>query len=257
MMNKTLLAASLATAFTMMATTAQADYTNVVIDSDVVLNYNQEIDMTGAVNVPTVEIDETGNNVVSQNNHDVIIQATGIVSNNNLIGDDINVNVNAIGNNASIEIDDSVTIGSVQGNQNTDITAAGSITNNQIGEVETELNVTAVGNNLSIARTEIDDEDTTAAIGAVQFNYNTTVTASGVVSGNNFGVRRDPVVKVSAIGNNFSSFEGVTTSNMQLNRGVTISSFGSFSDNTGNIGPIDVSVTSVGNNLAIKLPDEG
>lgn len=256
-MKKTLLAASLVTAFTMMSTTAQADYANVVIDSDVVLNYNQEIDMTGAVNVPTVEIGETGDNVVSQNNHDVTIQSTGIISDNNTIGGDINLNVNAIGNNASIEVDNYATIGSVQGNQESTISASGFITENRIGDVETELNVTAVGNNLSIARTEVDNEATSAAVGAIQFNYDTTITATGVVKGNNFGVQRDPVIKVSAIGNNFSAFNGVTTSNMQLNKGTTITSFGSFSGNVGNIGPVDVSVTSVGNNLSIKLPDEG
>jgi len=165
-------------------------------------------------------------------------------SNNSTIRGDINLDVTAIGNNASIDVGSISTIGAVQGNQETNIAAIGAITGNNIGQVETELNVTAVGNNLSVSKTDIYDDDISATVGAVQFNYDSSITATGVVSDNAFGVPRDPAVTVAAIGNNFSSFNGITSSNMQLNVGTTISSHGIVNSNTGNIGPVNVSVTS-------------
>jgi len=285
MKNTTLVTAiALACTFT---TTAFADFPNVVIDSKVVLNYEQEIDLTSAISVPTVDISEYAANIsVNQFNHDSPVSAVGNVIDNQPTGangetiTDIHVDVSAIGNNASVNIaTDNVVIGNVQGNQNGGATAIGNINNNRIdlGEITNEdgelvdglveLNVTAVGNNLSIkALDDVNLAGTT--LGSMQFNYDSPVTASGTITGNGFGVApanpntppvvvtpvppgNDPKLQVSAIGNNLSAPLGTVGSMTQINRNSPISASGLVSSNLGNIGPIDVDVTAVGNNISI------
>lgn len=256
-MKKTLLISSLSLAFSMMATTAHADFANIAIDSDIILNYDQEIDMTDAVQIPTnVDLGDNVVNVVNQNNHNVSINATGVVTNNNWLGDDINVDVTAVGNNASIEVVTGDVIGSLQGNQDSNISAVGLISGNRIGTSEIELNATAVGNNLSISQVEVEESDVIVGVGAVQFNYDSAISASGAVTNNQIGVPRDPTVNVTAVGNNISSINGTFSTTMQLNRGTDISASGLVGGNRGNIGPVNVAVTAVGNNLSISLPDQ-
>lgn len=260
-MKKILLVSSLSLAFGMMATVAQADYANVSIDSDIVLNYDQEIDMTNAVQVPTnVDLGDNIVNVVNQNNHNVTVNASGDVTNNNWVQGDIQVDVTAVGNNASIAVVNADVIGSEQGNQNTDINATGLIVGNRIGASEVELNATAVGNNLSISKVDAYDNDVSVGVGAVQFNYDSDISAVGIVSHNQFGVPKDPTVNVTAVGNNISSIDSTRSSTLQLNKGTTISAIGTVNNNLGNahnhgtIGPINVAVTAVGNNLSISVP---
>ena len=89
MKKKTLATAvALATAFTL--TTASADYPEVIIDSEILLNYDQEIDMTNAVTLPTIDSDALGNADISVNqfNHDSAVSSTGNVINNTPTGVD-------------------------------------------------------------------------------------------------------------------------------------------------------------------------
>jgi hypothetical protein len=184
---------------------------------------------------------------------------------------DLHVNVTAVGNNASVDLNTNDTVvGAVQGNQNGGASAVGSITGNRInlGTVKNdkgdwvdgivELNVTAVGNNLTIASTK-DTNVTGTQLGSVQFNYDSPVTATGYINGNGFGVNpirpRDPKLSVTAVGNNLTAPLGTTGSMLQLNRNSPISARGYISGNRGNIGPVNVSVTAVGNNISIKAPD--
>ena len=290
-MKKTALVGAIAVACSLAATTAHADFPNVVIDSEIVLNYNQEIDLTEAVNVPQfIFTDESASISINQFNHDSPVTALGEVINNQPTGvgdeviSDIHLDVTAIGNNASINIDQDYTvIGNVQGNQNGGATAVGRIDNNRIdlGEITNEdgdivqgvveLNVTAVGNNLTIAAVEGCDDECGATvegttIGSIQFNYDSPVSAMGSISDNGFGVdpanpnppavvpptpRPDPKLKVSAIGNNLTAPLGSVGSMTQINRNSPISAIGLVSNNLGSIGPLDVDVTAVGNNISI------
>ena len=259
-MKNTILATSIALAC--FATVAHADYPEVIINSDIVLDYDQYIDMTSVVNVPTsVDLSDTADISVNQFNHDSPISATGGVSNNTMPqGTDgitsIEVNVTAVGNNAAIEVDSAnPVIGSVQGNQNSTHYATGNITGNRIdlaqGEI-VQLDVTAVGNNLSI-----DAEDSRGGIelGSIQFNYESGSTAVGSISGNGFDVNavgRDPVLNVTAVGNNLSVIAPTTGSLTQINRGSAVHALGLISRNTGNVGPVELAVTAVGNNISIK-----
>ncbi|MCK5727106.1 MAG: hypothetical protein KAH22_09815 [Thiotrichaceae bacterium] len=288
-MNKSTLTASIALALTFAATTASADFPRVTIDSDVVLEYGQTLDMTGAINIPTVEINQNADISVNQFNHDSPVSAMGGVINNQPSGldgqvmNDVQVNVTAVGNNASIEVAvDDQTIGAVQGNQNGGATAMGMINGNRIdlGKVTNdegvevdgivELNVTAVGNNLSISAVD-DAKLGGTTVGTMQFNYDSPVTATGTISGNGFGVNvpgsgnpvavvvpgaQDPKLSVTAVGNNLSSIAGTTGSMTQINRNSPISSRGIVSNNVGFIGPVSVNVTAVGNNISIKAPGE-
>lgn len=283
MKKKTLATAvALATAFTL--TTASADYPEVIIDSEILLNYDQEIDMTNAVTLPTIDSDALGNADISVNqfNHDSAVSSTGNVINNTPTGvdgqaiTDLQVNVTAVGNNASIELDkEATTIGAIQGNQNGGASASGNISGNRVdldkvldadgNEVDgiVELNVTAVGNNLSI------DSDATksVAVGTMQFNYDSPVNATGNISGNGFGVdptptsttapvvapvARDPKLTVTAVGNNLSTIQTTTGSMTQINRNSPINATGLISANTGFVGPVSLDVTAVGNNISIK-----
>ena len=281
-MNKTTLVIALTAIFA--ATTTSADYPEVIIDSEILLNYDQEIDMTSAVTLPTISTDALGDADISINqfNHDSAVSATGSVINNTPTGidgqaiTDLKVNVTAVGNNASIEVDASgTTIGAVQGNQNGGASATGNISGNRVdldkvldadgNEVDgiVELNVTAVGNNLSID----GDAVTSAAVGTMQFNYDSPVNATGTISGNGFGVdpaaaptltpvvapvARDPKLAVTAVGNNLSSIKSTTGSMAQINRNSPITATGLISANTGFIGPVSLDVTAVGNNISIK-----
>jgi len=272
-MKKSVVASSISLAFVLVATTASADYPEVTIDSEIYLNYDQEIDLSGAVNVPTVDMGDDADVSVNQFNHDSPVFATGDVSGNmgaNGSGiTDLHVDVTAVGNNASIDIaSDNTVIGAVQGNQNGGATAVGSITRNRIdldkvinedGDLVdgiVELNVTAVGNNLTVASANGDGLDGTQ-IGSVQFNYDSPVTATGYISGNGFGINpvsRDPKLVVTAVGNNLTSVLGTTGSMLQVNRNSTVSARGYVSRNRGDIGPVSVNVSAVGNNISIKAP---
>nr|CAA6807589.1 MAG: Unknown protein [uncultured Thiotrichaceae bacterium] len=281
-MKKTTLAIALAATFA--ATTVSADYPEVIIDSDILLNYDQEIDMTSAVTLPSVSTDALGDADISVNqfNHDSPVSATGSVIDNTPTGvdgqaiTDLQVNVTAVGNNASIELDtDGTTVGAVQGNQNGGASATGEISGNRVdldkvidadgNEVDgiVELNVTAVGNNLTIDGDAVKD----AAVGSMQFNYDSPVNATGTISGNGFGVdptaaptpepvvapvARDPKLAVTAVGNNLSSIKGTTGSMTQINRNSPIAATGLISGNTGFVGPVSLDVTAVGNNISIK-----
>ena len=283
MKKKTLATAvALATAFTL--TTASADYPEVIIDSEILLNYDQEIDMTNAVTLPTIDSDALGNADISVNqfNHDSAVSSTGNVINNTPTGvdgqaiTDLQVNVTAVGNNASIELDkEATTIGAIQGNQNGGASASGNISGNRVdldkvldadgNEVDgiVELNVTAVGNNLSID----SDAIKSVAVGTMQFNYDSPVNATGTISGNGFGVdptptsttapvvapvARDPKLTVTAVGNNLSTIQTTTGSMTQINRNSPINATGLISANTGFVGPVSLDVTAVGNNISIK-----
>ncbi len=271
-MNKIVLVSSVAIVCSFAAMTASADYPSVSIDSEVTLNYDQDIDVSGAINVPTVDMDTDADISVNQFNHDSPVTAVGSVSNNSAGWGgsgitDLKVDVTAVGNNASIELNtDGAVVGAVQGNQNGGASAVGSITGNSINlgtvqnedgkwvDAEVELNVTAVGNNLTV---EGDVAET--QIGSVQFNYDSPVTATGYINGNGFDVRpmrpRDPKLTVTAVGNNLTAPLGSTGSMLQINRDSPITAIGSVSGNRGNIGPVKVSVTAVGNNISIKAPD--
>ena len=254
-MKKTLLVSSISLAFSLLAVTAQADYADISIDSDIILNLDQEVDLTGAIQIPTVELEWDASNTIIQNNHATNITAVGTVNNNSSTGD-INVDVTAVGNNVSVDLSDISevgVIGVVQGNQETTVSAIGEINGNNIGVAEVELNTTAVGNNISISNV---DTDVQPNLGSVQFNYDTTISAEATINDNNFGVPRDPTVNVTAVGNNISSFDGTLSSTNQLNVNSTVSSVGQVNGNLGNIGPITVAVTSVGNNLSISVPTE-
>ncbi|RTZ67631.1 MAG: hypothetical protein DSZ29_00465 [Aquificaceae bacterium] len=274
-MKKSVLAVSVSLACVFAATTASADYPNVVIDSEVLLNYDQDIDMTGAINIPTVDMGDEADISVNQFNHDSPVRATGSVINNRPTGvngqviTEIKTNVTAVGNNASVEINnDNMTIGAVQGNQNGGATAIGNISGNRVDLNEdgiVELNVTAVGNNLSV-KTPDDNELSGTTIGSMQFNYDSPVNATGSITGNGFGVNPmgrgwrgrprgiDPKLTVTAVGNNLSSIMGTSGSMTQINRNSTIRATGLVSRNVGAVGPISADVTAVGNNISIKAP---
>lgn len=269
-MNKITLVSSVAIVCSFAAMTASADYPSVSIDSEITLNYDQDIDVSGAINVPTVDMDTEADISINQFNHDSPVTAIGGVSNNTAAGGtgitDLHVNVTAVGNNASVELNtDGVVVGAVQGNQNGGATAMGNITGNSINlgtvqdkdgnwvDAEVELNVTAVGNNLTIEGDVAGTE-----IGTVQFNYDSPVTATGYINGNGFDVTpqrpRDPKLTVTAVGNNLTAPLGTTGSMLQINRNSPITAIGSVSGNRGNIGPVNVNVTAVGNNISIKAP---
>ncbi len=283
-MKKSILAVSVSLACAFAATTASADYPEVIIDSEVLLNYDKDIDMTDAINIPTVEIDQDADVSINQFNHDSPVSANGSVVNNRPTGvngqaiTDLKVNVTAVGNNASVDIDtDNAVIGAVQGNQNGGATATGNISGNRVDldrvknadgvEVDgiVELNVTAVGNNLAV--NSVDDErlDGTT-IGSMQFNYDSPVRASGSITGNGFGVDpartgiarptrvRDPKLTVTAVGNNLSTILGTSGSMTQINRNSEVRASGLIARNTGFVGPVSLDVTAVGNNISIKAP---
>ncbi|MCK5811014.1 MAG: hypothetical protein KAH00_07980 [Cocleimonas sp.] len=275
-MKKLTLVRSIAIACSFTAMTANADFPTVVIDTDdtITLDYDQAIDMTGAINVPTLEITDPADVSVNQFNHDSPVSAVGGVSNNISAGGsgitDLHVDVTAVGNNASIELGtDGLVVGAVQGNQNGGASAVGSITGNNINlgtvqnkegkwvDAEVELNVTAVGNNLTIDGVG-ENGITGTQLGSVQFNYESPVTATGSINNNGFNVSslrpRDPKLTVTAVGNNLSAPLGSTGSMLQINRASPISARGFVSGNRGNIGPVNVSVSAVGNNISIKAP---
>lgn len=275
-MKNIVLVSSVAVLSSFFAMTANADYPPVVIDTDTVINleYDKTIDLTGSVNVPTVDMKDVEADIsVNQFNHDSPVTAAGSV-NNNMSGNgsgitDLHVDVTAVGNNASIELNaDDTVIGAVQGNQNGGASAVGNISANSINldtvtnadgeEVEgiVELNVTAVGNNLTIKSVEDSGVDGTK-IGTIQFNYDSPVSSVGYISGNGFGVdpmRRDPILSVTAVGNNLTAPLGTTGSMLQENINSPISAIGFVSGNVGDIGPVTVSVSAVGNNISIKAP---
>ncbi|MCK5901967.1 MAG: hypothetical protein KAG28_02365 [Cocleimonas sp.] len=271
-MKKLTLVTSIAFAFTLAATTVYADYPAVSIDSDIILNYDKEIDLSDSVSIPSVILDEEADVSINQFNHDSPVSATANVIGNTAQGGndgitDLKVNVTAVGNNASVDIATDTVVGAIQGNQNGGATASGNIVGNRInlGQVKdadgkdvdglVELNVTAVGNNLTIANAEGDDSE--AVVGSLQFNYDSPVTATGNISGNGFGVNprfRDPKLAVTAVGNNLTSVLGTRGSMTQINRNSAISASGYVNGNRGDIGPVSVDVTAVGNNLSIKAP---
>lgn len=285
-MKKTLLISSVTLALTMAAATAQADFPAVIIDSDVILNYDQTIDLTDSIQIPNSGVDLKNADIsVNQFNHDSPITATGNVINNTPSGidgqaiTDLQVNVTAVGNNSSIEFGGHSVIGAVQGNQNGGATATGNIIGNRVdldevmnddGEMVAgivELNVTAVGNNLSVSA--LDDKGAEAAIGSMQFNYDSPVTATGMIVNNGFGVDpmappapvtpprgNDPVLVVTAVGNNLSALPGTTGSMTQINRNSPVSATGLISRNLGFVGPVSLDVTAVGNNISITAPTE-
>lgn len=258
---------------------AQADYPEVIIDSAIVLEYDQNIDMTGTVVVPTaVDIPDVADISVNQFNHDSPITATASVINNTPSGindetiTSIDVTASAIGNNASIDVSSNVdpVIGSIQGNQNSDHIAIGTISGNRIdlgADEIVELNVTAVGNNLSI---DAEDASNTGTInlGSIQYNYDSPSIATGSIVGNGFGVNApgtgpgtttqpagfDPKLTVTAIGNNLSTLAPTTGSITQINRNSPVVASGLVSQNVGQVGPISVNVSAVGNNINIKQP---
>jgi len=285
-MKKTVLVSSIALAMTLTAATAQADFPAVIIDSDVILNYDQTIDLTSAIQVPGsgVNLDEADISI-NQFNHDSPVSATGSVINNTPSGidgqviSDLQVNVTAVGNNASVELADTAVIGAVQGNQNGGASATGVIMGNRVdlddvvnddGETVAgivELNVTAVGNNLSISSLDDKSLDAGATMGTMQFNYDSPVTATGMIVNNGFGVdplappapavapvRQDPVLVVTAVGNNLSTLGGSTGSMTQINRNSPISATGLITRNVGFVGPVSLDVTAVGNNISISNP---
>ncbi len=268
-MKKIALVSSVAVVCSFITMTANADYPTVVIDGDTVINldYNKDIDVTGAVNVPTVDMEGVDADIsVNQFNHDSPVTAVGNVSNNTGAGGagitDLEVDVTAVGNNASIELNtDDTVIGAVQGNQNGGALAIGTISNNRINlgeEDAVELNVTAVGNNLTVSSADPDATVSGTKLGSIQYNYESPVTAVGSISQNGFGVNpmvRDPELTVTAVGNNLTAPLGTTGSMLQINRNSPISASGAVFGNRGSIGPVTVSVTAVGNNISIKAPD--
>ncbi|MCK5813147.1 MAG: hypothetical protein KAH03_02770 [Cocleimonas sp.] len=266
-MKKLALVSSVAVVCSFLSMTVSADYAPINIDVEEVINleYGQTIDMTGSVNVPTVDMGNVNADVsVNQFNHESPVTASAIVSGNMGGADggitDLNVDVTAVGNNASIDVNTDTVIGAVQGNQAGGVSANGAIIGNRINldsdEAIVELNVTAVGNNLTIADAEGDDIGQTS-LGSVQFNYESPVSAVGSISNNGFGVNpvgRDPILNVTAVGNNLTAPLGATGSMFQENRGSLISARGFVVGNTGAIGPVTVNVSAVGNNISIKAP---
>lgn len=274
-MKKSILAVSISLACAFAATTVSADFPEVIIDSEVYLNYDKNIDMTDAINIPTVDLDEEATISINQFNHDSPVRATGNVIGNTPSGvggqgiTDLKVNVTAVGNNASVELNtNEEVIGAVQGNQNGGASASGNIIGNRVDlddEGIVELNVTAVGNNLSISG--VDGKDLEGVVvGSMQFNYDSPVTASGSIIGNGFGVDptgtpttpairppgKDPKLAVTAVGNNLSTILGTSGSMTQINRNSRITSTGLIARNTGFVGPVSLDVTAVGNNISIK-----
>ena len=270
-MKKLALVSSVAVVCSFLSITASADYPTVVIDENTVINldYNTNIDMTGAVNVPTVDMEGVEADIsVNQFNHDSPVTAVGNVS-NNMSGagtgiTSLEVDVTAVGNNATIELNTNDTvIGAVQGNQNGGALAIGTISRNNINLDEdeiVELNVTAVGNNLTIESADPDAGVSGTQLGSIQYNYESPVTAIGSISSNGFGVGVprgwDPELTVTAVGNNLTAPLGTTGSMLQVNRDSQISASGTVFGNVGNIGPVTVSVTAVGNNISIKAPGD-
>lgn len=276
-MKKGLLKTSIATAC-LVSVNAFADFPEVVIDSEIVLDYGSTIDMSGAVNIPTVQHNSAVDADISINqfNHDSPVTAVANVFNNTPTGVDgqtiteVQVDVTAVGNNADIDIvDSSIVIGAVQGNQGSLHTAVGSISGNRIdldyGNV-VELNVTSVGNNLTVGA-ENPDYVEGIHLGTVQFNYESGSTAIGSIDGNGFGVDvagtpapvvppagNDPTLNVTAVGNNLTSIAPTTGSISQINRGSGVQATGVIARNIGFIGPIAMNVTAVGNNISIKQP---
>jgi hypothetical protein len=250
-----------------LTTVAYADYPEITINSEIVLNYEQEIDLTDAISIPTAVALPDADISVNQFNHDSSVTAIGSVVNNRPSGVDgevisaIDVQITAVGNNASIDVSDLETpvIGSVQSNQNSDHTAIGRIANNRIDLGEDEivnLAVTSIGNSLSIeANVDADADVDTIGIGSAQFNYDSYTSADGSITGNGFGVNArgvDPTLSVTAVGNNLSSLSPTNGTLAQLNLNSSVSATGLVAGNTGQIGPINVNVTAVGNSISIK-----
>lgn len=273
-MKKGLLKTSIAAAC-LVSVNAFADFPDVVIDSEIVLDYGSTLDMSGAVNIPTVQNNSLLDADISINqfNHDSPVTAIANVVNNTPTGVDgqtiteVQVDVTAVGNNADIDIvDSSIVIGAVQGNQGSLHTAVGNINGNRIdldyGSI-VELNVTSVGNNLTVGAENPDYVDG-IHLGTVQFNYESGSTAIGSIDGNGFGVDvagtpapvpplgNDPLLNVTAVGNNLTSLAQTTGSISQINRGSAIQATGVIARNIGFIGPIGMNVTAVGNNISIK-----
>jgi len=279
MMKHTVLTASIAAAC-LVSASALADFPPVIIDTNIVLDYQQTIDMTGAVSIPTaVNLPDEADISINQFNHDSPITATANLINNTPSGLDgqwitsVNVDVTAVGNNASIDVSNtSPVIGSVQGNQNSMRTAVGAITGNRFdldaGEI-VELNVTTVGNNLTI-----DAEDASniygVQVGSIQYNYDSGSIAIGSITDNGFGVNapttpttttpvmpprgNDPILNVTAVGNNLSTIAPTSGSMTQINRGSTVVATGLIARNIGPLGPVSMNVSAVGNNISIKQP---
>jgi hypothetical protein len=253
-----------------LTTVTYADYPEVIINSDIILNYDQKIDLRPAISVPTVADLPDADISVNQFNHESPISAIGRVVNNRPSGVDgqviseIDVEVTAVGNNASIDVSGTANpvIGAVQGNQWSSHTAIGEISGNRIDLDEDKivnLAVTSVGNNLSIDAENSADVES-IGLGSIQFNYDSPTTAIGSIVGNGFGVNARgvvPTLTVTAVGNNLSSLAPTTGSLTQINRGSPVTATGLVSRNTGKIGPINVSVTAVGNNISIKQPSTG
>lgn len=281
MMKHTVLTVSIAAACLVSASTF-ADFPPIIIDTAIVLDYDETIDMTGAINVPTaVNLPEEADISINQFNHDSPITARANLINNTPSGVDgqaitsVKVDVTAVGNNASIDVSDtSPVIGAVQGNQNSMRVATGVIRGNRFdlddGEI-VELNVTTVGNNLTIDAEDVSNVDG-VKVGTIQFNYESGSTARGSIVGNGFGVDapttpapapvtpprgRDPVLNVTAVGNNLSTIAPTSGSMTQINRGSSIVATGLISRNVGFIGPVNMSVTAVGNNISIQQPTVG
>lgn len=263
-------------------TVAYADFPLVTIDSEIILNYDQEIDVKGAVSVPVANVSKEADISVNQFNHEAPVSAVGRVINNRPSGVDgqviseVDVDVTAVGNNASIDVSGSSNpvIGSVQGNQVGGSTAIGEVSGNRIdlGEDQiVDVSVTAVGNNLSIDAENVKNVEG-VELGSVQFNYESPTTATGRIVGNGFGVDApgtntaptvtpqprgiDPKLTVTAVGNNLSSIAPTTGSLTQINRGSPVSASGVIARNIGQVGPVELSVTAVGNNISIKQPGE-
>lgn len=262
-------------------TAAYADYPLVTIDSEIILNYDKEIDVKGAVDVPVANVSAEADISVNQFNHEAPVSAVGRVVNNRPSGTDgeviseVDVDVTAVGNNASIDVSGSSNpvIGSVQGNQVGGSTAIGEVSGNRIdlGEDQVvDVNVTAVNNNLSIGAEDAKGVEG-IELGSVQFNYDSPTTATGRIVGNGFGVDApgtnrtpvvtprpagiDPKLTVTAVGNNLSSIAPTTGSLTQINRNSTVSASGTIARNIGQVGPVSLSVTAVGNNISIKQPE--
>lgn len=280
-MKKNTLITSIALACLTTTTVAYADFPLVTIDSEIILNYDQKIDLQGAVSVPVANVPTEADISINQFNHESPIESIGRVVNNRPSGLDgqviseIDVDVTAVGNNASIDVSGSSNpvIGSVQGNQVGGSTAIAEVSGNRIdlGEDKiVEVSVTSVGNNLSI-----DAEDPAGVdgivLGSVQFNYESPTTATGRIVGNGFGVDApgttaapnpvvtppvgiDPKLTVTAVGNNLSAIAPTTGSLTQINRGSPVSASGVIARNIGQVGPVSLSVTAVGNNISIKQP---
>jgi len=240
---------ALSALFALLPFTAMADAPTIVVDGKVHVEYDVD-----------VEIDDMGDlgdaydlNINQFNHYSPQIVDIDVKYNNN-ITEDLVIDGTAVGNNVNVETDvpyyDTFDGSIIQGNQDwSEQVVTIDVLRNTL-EAGLFIDGIAVGNNANVELTSGD-----LSLDVLQYNMDSGQLVDINVEGNSFGwYPIDPDLTGTAVGNNLNielagdiADINVLQSNENSASVVDID----FNSNWGNIGPVNIDATAVGNNASI------